>query len=94
MCESGCLSDSSAGSSRERVGEGEGGEVVWGRGRGVGCLGVGHDDVCRLHTAADDAPPGPHYHECFIIPLLVHNGNNSTEGSGLVTAHQLADGPA
>lgn len=63
-------------------------------GLGGGCLGVGHDDVCRLHTAADDAPPGPHYHERFIIPPLVHNGNDSSEGSGLATAHQLADGPA
>lgn len=67
---------------------------VVGGGVGRGCLGVGHDDVCRLHTAADDAPPGPHYHERFIIPLLVHNGNDSSEGSGLATAHQLADGPA
>lgn len=57
------------------------------------CLGVGQDDDGGLHTAADDVLPGPHYHECFIIPLLVHNGNNSTEGSGLVTAHQPTDGP-
>lgn len=63
-------------------------------GGGGGRLGVGQDDVGRLHTAADDVLPGPHYHECFIIPLLVHNGNNSTEGSGLVTAHQPTDGPA
>lgn len=63
----------------------------WGVG---GCLGVGQDDGGELHTAADDVLPGPHYHECFIIPLLVHNGNNSTEGSGLVTAHQPTDGPA
>lgn len=62
---------------------------------GGGYLGIGQDDVCRLHhTVADDVLPGPHYHECFIIPLLVHNGNNSTEGSGLVTAHQPTDGPA
>lgn len=45
------------------------------------------------YTGTDDVLPGPHYHECFIISLLVHNGNNSTEGSGLVTAHQPADGP-
>lgn len=63
-------------------------------GGGGGRLGVGQDDGGGLHTAADDVLPGPHYHECFIIPLLVHNGNNSTEGSGLVTAHQPTDGPA
>lgn len=68
--------------------------VSGGGGLGRGFLCVGQDDVGGLHTAADDVLPGPHYHECFIIPLLVHNGNNSTEGSGLVTAHQPTDGPA
>lgn len=61
---------------------------------GWGGLGGGQGDVCRFHTGTDDALPGPHYHECFIISLLVHNGNNSTEGSGLATAHQPSDGPA
>lgn len=70
------------------------GNVNEGAREGGGSLGGGQGDVCRLHTGADDALPGPHYHECFIISLLVHNGNNSTEGSGLVTAHQPTDGPA
>lgn len=59
-----------------------------------GVSAVVRGDVCRLHTGTDDVLPGTHYHECFIISLLVHNGNNSTEGSGLVTAHQPTDGPA
>lgn len=63
-------------------------------GGGGGSLGGGQGHVCRLHTGTDDVLPGPHYHECFIISLLVHNGNNSAEGSGLVTAHQPTDGPA